>query len=101
MKTDEQIISAFNEICNTLAGRKLAAKVQTLLIRSTRGNELINRFLDYVSGYKNSQGDERELYDAAMTGVFEYLIDEMNARCDAEVTHDERFYLFCFFSKMG
>ena len=70
-KTDEEIISAFNEICNTLAGRKLAVKIQTLLIRSTRGNELINTFLEYKNKYKETSPadvESRKLYDHAAAG---------------------------------
>ena len=96
----QEIIAAFNEICDTLGGRRLAVKIQTLLLQSPRGLGLINTFLKYQSEFRKRQGDDRELYDCAATGAFEYIVDEMNGYC-GEITADERFNLFCFLSKIS
>lgn len=98
-KTAEEIIAAFNAICDTLKGRELAVKIQTLLIRSPRGLGLVNDFLTYSAERKKRHGDDEKLYDCASTGAFEYLIDEIEAQC-GDLNHDERFNLYCFLSSM-
>lgn len=105
MKTAEEIISAFNAICDTLDGRRLAVKIQTLLLQSPRGLDLINRFLEYEIEFSNIQEptsmdiEKSELYDFAMQGVFECIINELNCYV-GEIGKAERIDLFCYLCKI-